>query len=72
MQPWPEILFLLFFASFIGTLIGLERGRKDRTAGMRTHMIVILGSVLIMMVFSFGFVEILRDHIVLDPSRVAA
>jgi len=52
MQPWPEILFLLFFASFIGTLIGLERERKDRTAGMRTRMMVSLGSALIMMVSS--------------------
>lgn len=73
MHSWQEVLFRLFLASVFGALIGLERERKDWTAGMRTHMMVSLGSALIMMVSSFGFSDILgTDHIVLDPSRVAA
>lgn len=73
MHSWQEILFRLFLASVFGALIGLERERKDWTAGMRTHMMVSLGSALIMMVSSFGFSDILgTDHVVLDPSRVAA
>ena len=73
MNSWHEILFRLFLASVFGALIGLERERKDWTAGMRTHMMVSLGSALIMMVSSFGFSDILgTDHVVLDPSRVAA
>jgi len=40
---------------------------------MRTHMMVSIGSALIMMVSSFGFKDVLGgDHIILDPSRVAA
>lgn len=72
-MSWEEILFRLFLASVFGGLIGLERERKDWTAGMRTHMMVSLGSALIMMVSSFGFSDVLgRENIVLDPSRIAA
>ena len=73
MLSWQEILFRLFLASLFGALIGLERERKDWTAGMRTHMMVCLGSALIMMVSSFGFSDVLGTaHVELDPSRVAA
>ncbi len=73
MLVWNEILLRLFLASFFGALIGLERERKDWTAGMRTHMMVCVGSSLIMMVSAFGFSDILgTEHVTLDPSRVAA
>ncbi len=63
----------LAMASLFGGLIGLERERKDWAAGMRTHMMVSVGSCLIMIVSSFGFADILgRSHVTLDPSRVAA
>ncbi len=40
---------------------------------MRTHMLVCVGSALIMMVSMYGFSEVLgRRDVVLDPSRVAA
>ena len=73
MLAWNEILIRLFLAAFFGALVGLERERKDWTAGMRTHMMVCVGSALIMLVSAFGFSDVLgRDHIVLDPARVAA
>lgn len=68
-----EILFRLFLAALFGALIGLERERKDWTAGMRTHMMVCLGSALIMLVSSYGFSNVLGTaHVELDPSRIAA
>ena len=73
MLSWKEILIRLALASVLGALIGLERERKDWTAGMRTHMMVCVGSALIMMVSAFGFNDVLGgEHITLDPSRVAA
>jgi len=73
MVTWQEMLFRLFLAAVFGALIGLERERKDWTAGMRTHMMVCLGSALIMLVSSFGFSDILgTKNVALDPSRVAA
>ncbi|MEO8852763.1 MAG: MgtC/SapB family protein [Ginsengibacter sp.] len=73
MINWHEILFRLFLAALFGALVGLERERKDWTAGMRTHMMVCLGSALIMLVSTYGFSDILgTPNVVLDPSRIAA
>ncbi len=68
-----EILIRLFLAAFLGALIGLERERKDWSAGTRTHMLVSVGACLFMIVSAFGFSDILGyDSVELDPSRVAA
>lgn len=73
MLAWSEILIRLVLASALGAFIGLERERKDRTAGMRTHMMVCVGSCLIMLVSAYGFEDVLsRGKVELDPSRVAA
>ncbi len=73
MLDWGEIMLRLALASLFGAVIGLERERKDWTAGMRTHMMVCVGSCLIMIVSAFGFSDILgTDHVALDPSRIAA
>jgi putative Mg2+ transporter-C (MgtC) family protein len=73
MIPWTEILLRLTLAAIFGSVIGLERERKDWAAGLRTHMMVCLGAALIMLVSMFGFYDILgTSNVVLDPSRVAA
>lgn len=73
MLPWDDILLRLLLALLLGGLVGLERERKNWAAGLRTHMMVCLGSALIMIVSSFGFSDILgADNVTLDPSRVAA
>lgn len=73
MLPWNHILARLCLAALFGGLIGLERERKNWVAGLRTHMLVCVGSCLIMMVSAFGFADILGNpHVQLDPSRIAA
>lgn len=73
MISWQEIIIRLSLASFFGAVIGLERERKDWTAGLRTHMMVCLGSSLIIIVSAYGFADVLGSkNIILDPSRVAA
>jgi putative Mg2+ transporter-C (MgtC) family protein len=68
-----EISIRLALAAIFGAAIGLERERKDWAAGLRTHMMVCMGSSLIMLVSSFGFSDIIdHPHVSLDPSRVAA
>ena len=68
-----QIIIRLCVAALLGSLVGLERQRLDWAAGLRTHMQVCVGSALIMMVSAFGFADILgTDHVVLDPSRIAA
>lgn len=73
MLSTSEIVIRLLLACLFGASIGLERERKNWAAGMRTHMMVCVGSCLIMIVSSFGFSDILgHENVVLDPSRVAA
>jgi putative Mg2+ transporter-C (MgtC) family protein len=73
MISWSETILRLSLAAIFGAAIGLERERKDWAAGMRTHMMVCVGSTLAMMVSEFGFADVLGSkNIVLDPSRIAA
>ena len=73
MLSYQEIILRLATAAVLGGIIGLERERLEWAAGLRTHMLVCLGSALIMIVSSFGFADILANpQAILDPSRVAA
>lgn len=73
MLPNIEILLRLLCAAALGSIIGFERERLLWTAGIRTHMLVCVGACLIMIVSAYGFSETLTaQHVVLDPSRVAA
>ena len=44
-----SILLRLFLAMFVGAVLGIERGRKHRPAGLRTYMLVSMGAALVMM-----------------------
>ena len=73
MITWEEITIRLVVASLFGAVIGIERERKDWAAGMRTHMMVCVGSALAMLVSAYGFFDILQaENVNLDPSRIAA
>lgn len=68
-----EMCVRLLLAALLGSLIGLERERLLWAAGLRTHMLVCVGSCLLMIVSAFGFQDALAmAHTQLDPSRVAA
>ncbi|CCB86515.1 uncharacterized protein YhiD [Parachlamydia acanthamoebae UV-7] len=68
-----EILLRLFLAAILGGMIGLERERGSWFAGLRTHMLVCMGSTLFMIVSQYGFNGILqKELVVLDPSRISA
>jgi len=54
-----------------GGLIGLEREKKGRAAGLRTHILVCMGSCLIMLVSLFVY-ETHKNQAPLDPARIAA
>lgn len=43
------ITFRIVLAMFIGGLIGTERDIKNRSAGIRTHMLVCLGATVVML-----------------------
>ena len=49
-----RVIFNLLLSVVIGGLIGNERGRHGRAAGMRTHIIVCLGAALTSMMSLFA------------------
>ena len=68
-----DIILRLGVATVLGCIIGLERERRVWAAGMRTHMLVSVGSALFMLVSMFGFADALKiPGVMLDPSRVAS
>lgn len=71
-RQW-ELLVPVVVALVLSTLIGLEREAGAKSAGLRTHVLVGVGSAVFMLVSKYGFADLLAmDHIALDPSRVAA
>jgi putative Mg2+ transporter-C (MgtC) family protein len=68
-----DILLRLLTAAVLSGVIGINRGRLEWTAGLRTHMLVAVGAALAIIVSAFGFADVLNNpHVVLDPSRIAA
>jgi putative Mg2+ transporter-C (MgtC) family protein len=68
-----DLLLRVALAGLLGGLIGLERQLRAKDAGLRTHVLVGIGSALFMIVSKYGFEDILQEnHVALDPSRVAA
>ena len=72
---WDESLLRLALAAVLGGLIGVERELREREAGLRTHLLVALGSALFTIVGAYGFNEFLNSGapvVRADPTRIAA
>lgn len=68
-----EFTLRLAAASVLGALIGIDRTYRAKDAGFRTHILVCLGSALMMIVSQYGFSDVVNGTTVrLDPSRIAA
>ena len=62
-------------AAGLGATVGFERELRDREAGVRTHLLVSLGSALFTIVSAYGFHEFLTGGgsiVRADPTRIAA
>jgi putative Mg2+ transporter-C (MgtC) family protein len=74
---WPEVLLRLAVAALLGAAIGLEREMRERQAGLRTHLVVCVGSALFTLVSAYGFTDFLVSSgggavARADPTRIAA
>ncbi|MBX3078201.1 MAG: MgtC/SapB family protein [Salinibacterium sp.] len=65
-------IVLLLIAFVLSAVIGIERQRRLKSAGLRTHTLVGLGSAVFTLVSAYGFVNVLGSEVALDPSRIAA
>jgi putative Mg2+ transporter-C (MgtC) family protein len=71
--PYWETAFRLFMAVLLGGLIGWEREKDAHPAGFRTHILVCLGSALIMLISIYGFSDFMKEeNVQADPARLAA
>ena len=66
-----EILLRLVVAAILGGIIGLERESSNRPAGFRTHILVCIGSALVMITSEFIF-TVYTGRTNLDPARLGA
>ncbi|MFC1623793.1 MgtC/SapB family protein [Candidatus Omnitrophota bacterium] len=67
-----QIVLRLLTGAVLGGLIGFERERHNRRiAGFRTHILVCVGSTLIMLTSIYVFLLYGKDTPV-DPARIAA
>jgi len=66
-----DVLLRLFAAAVLGGIVGLERENKRRAAGLRTHMLVSLGSALVMITSVYIFNEY-QGLTSFDPTRMGA
>jgi len=63
-----QMLIKLIISAVLGGIIGLQRERAERPAGFRTHVLVSVGSTLIMLISSEAF----KGNPSVDPTRIAA
>lgn len=71
-MPWLmqqlEYLIPILVAAFLGAVIGFERKKRSKEAGIRTHALVCMGSALMMVISKYAF----SDSGDFDAARVAA
>ena len=76
-QPsgWPvgnllACLIALVLCVLLVGIVGIERERRGRSAGLRTHLLVGVGSTIIMIISIYGFPQVFEGH--RDVARLAA
>lgn len=66
---YSQILLRMFLALFVGSILGFERTRNKKAAGIRTHALVCISSASITIISAYGFGEFANGNI--DPARLA-
>jgi putative Mg2+ transporter-C (MgtC) family protein len=64
-----SMMLRLFLAFLCGGMIGMERGKRGRAAGFRTHILVCLGATMTVMTGLFAVKTLSIDS---DPLRIGA
>jgi putative Mg2+ transporter-C (MgtC) family protein len=67
-----EAVQRLALAMVVGAVLGIERERLDRPAGLRTYMLVVEGACLFMICAILLAEQIVRAGGISDPGRIAS
>ena len=73
--PLWEVAVRLGVAALLTGAVGLEREWRERAAGLRTHMLVGVGSALFTLVSAYAWGDFVFDRTqgtVFDPTRISA
>ncbi|OKL47231.1 hypothetical protein BSR29_06330 [Boudabousia liubingyangii] len=68
----PTQFVTLTAAFVICSLLGVERHFHQKNAGVKTHVLVGMGSCIFTLISAYGFAPVLGADVHLDPSRIAA
>lgn len=64
-----ELFLRIVFACVCGAAVGIERSKRFKEAGIRTHLVVCFAAALMMIVSKYAFGDVDRGA---DPARIAA
>lgn len=69
-----EFFIRIVLAAVLGALVGLERSKRQKEAGVRTHCIIACTSALFMILSKYAFVDLVSVNGLrgADPARIAA
>jgi putative Mg2+ transporter-C (MgtC) family protein len=69
-----DLALRMLLAAILGAAIGLEREIHEHPAGMRTHLLVSLGSAIFTILSVYGFEGVGQGNVAatVDPTRIAA
>ena len=65
----PEVAKRILMTVLLCSFIGWERERRNKFAGLRTHILVGVGSALIVLT-SYYIFDIYKSQVVMDPTRI--
>ncbi|WP_044736509.1 MgtC/SapB family protein [Geobacillus kaustophilus] len=67
-----SIIERISLAALLGGIVGWERDLRDKQAGIKTHLLVSVGSALIMILSTYGFHTMIdHENAQFDPARLA-
>ena len=71
-QGWSleALIIRMFWAMLVGTLIGIDREMKNRSAGIKTHVLVCIGAALVMM--TSQYIQVAFPEVKADLNRIGA
>lgn len=67
-----EYCIRILIAAFCGAVIGLERKKRFKDAGIRTHLILSIGCAVIMIISKYAFIDSKLLGLNVDAARVAS
>ncbi|MDD3374944.1 MAG: MgtC/SapB family protein [Candidatus Omnitrophica bacterium] len=66
-----NVLFKILLTILLSSIIGIERFIRHKGAGLRTHILIGVGSALLVLT-SFHLFDIYKEANIVDPTRIIA